>query len=710
MRVQHSDEKPVTYEQWAGGRVADRLDRLGLPKRWQARLMRNWARIHRTDRPASEQFLRQYVADLGKTRINLDASDWEVCEKAMGLALRCTQLAMLYHDAATLRSALDRVVVGQGVEPPSRKLKKYREDGPAISRMACPVWWRRKLRSHHGRCIESAAIGIGYVNRSEEIYCSNETVYRIRQRDKAAAEMLATTFARNEHGQELSLEELRKVSVAERSIKRAELMTRISGFERVAVAAGHGGLFMTTTCPSRMHKWRTVGPKYSTKVVENPRYDGTEPRQAQEHLADVWARTRSALLRYGVTLYGFRIAEPNHDGTPHWHFLVFFDLKWPGEAKRAALPRIKAICRRYALGKGEAKMPAFKKMFTERVVPYRTKKAARAAAAEAETAWRIADRRNQNAEPGAKEHRVDFEEMDSAKGSAAGYIAKYVAKNIDGYKVGEDLFGNPAMETSGRVEAWARTWGIRQFQQVGGPPVTVWRELRRIEELPKGAPAHLVMAFNAVNKVELIEGKENASVAWDRYCEAQGGVFCGRLYSIRLDMQEQEGLNRYGEEKGKRPVGIYTSGMETWTPPWMAHMHPPALIPRRVEWFVESSRHVWEIVGRPRPAVLSAPCAPWTWTCVNNCTGVDEDGIERADEGSADGLGEGAGAHQIDGWEVHGAGVDRARVALPALPYGGWRENHPDYLQGFELQQWKQRHMHGPWQPAGKVAVSGGKS
>ncbi|QXZ10953.1 replication endonuclease [Comamonas sp. Y33R10-2] len=709
MRVQHSDEKPVTYEQWAGGRAADRLDRLGLPKRWQARLMRNWARIHRTDRPESEQFLRKYVADLGKTRISLDASDWEITDKAMGLALRCAERATLVHEENALLASMKRVCEGQGIQAP--RVKRCSDIPGALARMCCPIWWRRKLRSHHGRCIESTAISLGYVNRSEEIYCSNETVYRIRQRDKAAAEMLATTFARNEHGQELSLEELRKVSVAERSIKRAELMTRISGFERVAVAAGHGGLFMTTTCPSRMHKWRTVGPKHSKKVVENSRYDGTEPRQAQEHLADVWARTRSALLRYGVALYGFRIAEPNHDGTPHWHFLVFFDLKWPGEAKRAALPRIKAICRRYALGRGEARMPAFKKMFTERMVPYRTKKAAKAAAAMAETAWRIADRRNQNSEPGAKVHRVDFEEMDSAKGSAAGYIAKYVAKNIDGYNVGEDLFGNPAMETSGRVESWARTWGIRQFQQVGGPPVTVWRELRRIEELPKGAPAHLVMAFNAVNKVELIEGRENASVAWDRYCEAQGGVFCGRLYSIRLDMQEQEGLNRYGEEKGKRPVGVYTSGIEEWTPPWMAHMSPPALIPRRVEWFVESSRHVWEIVGRPRPAVLSAPCAPWT--CVNNCTGEIEDGVARANEGGEGGMGEGSGACQIDGWEVHGASLDRDRVAMPALPLWGWKKNHPDYLQGHELQQWweqwKWRNMYGPWQPASKVAVSGGK-
>ena len=76
-------------------------------------------------------------------------------------------------------------------------------------------------------------------------------------------------------------------------------------------------------------------------------------------------------------------------------------------------------------------------------------------------------------EPGAQAHRCDFTAIDPAKGSAAGYIAKYIAKNIDGAHVGEDFNGKSATETAVRVEAWAARWGIRQFQQIGGAPVGV---------------------------------------------------------------------------------------------------------------------------------------------------------------------------------------------------------------------------------------------
>lgn len=544
---------------WMASRIAN------LPTQWQRRLQHAWEASHALDTFQANTMIRLQTDQLTRIRVPLDAGDAEICALAQTSAARCADLATRRHDATGLRAAMSAMVERFALQPPADKVR----DGPAIARMACPIWWRRKLRRQHGRAVESSAIVLGLVHKRAEIYCSNETLHRRQQQNRRNAAALANTIAINELGQEFTLAELAAKGPANKAVKRAELMTRIAGFERIARELDHGGLFITITCPSRMHSHRTAG---AWKVEPNPRYDNeSTPRTAQQYLAKVWARIRAQLKYQGTPIYGFRIAEPQHDGTPHWHLLVF-------HAQEHA-ERIRSAIAGHAL-------------------------------------------RDSPNEPGAQARRCDFRAIDWQKGSAAGYIAKYVAKNIDGYAVGDDLHGNPALETSARVEAWATTWGIRQFQQVGGPPVGVWRELRRIEALPAGAPAHLVKAHNAVNKVAVIEGKTNQSVAWHHYVAAQGGVFCGRNYLIRLDLATDENrLNQYGEPSQPRPVGVSTTSIEHYTPAHMAHMKPLPMIPRTIHWCIESARHIWQIVAGKAAPVLDflAPASPVPWTRVNNC-------------------------------------------------------------------------------------------
>ena len=636
-------------QQWAAGQVE------ALPPRWQSRLMGRWNnRRHHPGvmvaTPAPIWFegegianlqLRATVDSLAVVRIPLDASDSTICQAADALAARCKTLATTQvqgarrsQDAAgrwvlgealpplrlldtppLQRAALGRIALEQGIDPPIENPGKanHVEDLPAIKRMCDAQWWRRKLRAVHAKHVEGAAIGLGYVNKKADPYVSAESVLRRAQQNERNAAALEATTATNEDGDEYTLAELAAKGPANKAIRRAELMTRIAGFERIADEMGHVGVFYTVTCPSRMHKWRVAK---NGQVLENPRYDGTLPNEAQQHLARVWARTRSKLQRLGIAVYGFRIAEPNHDGTPHWHCLVFVD--------PARVDALRLVVRHYAL-------------------------------------------QDSGTEPGADVHRVDWKPIDKGRGSAAGYIAKYVAKNIDGYRLDKDLIGNDAVETSHRVEAWASTWRIRQFQQIGGPPVSPWRELRRVESLPSNAPAHLVQAHTAANRQDTPEGVTDkqaifeAGAKWDKYVQAQGGPTCGRRYAIRVEKTTPEGENKYGEQCAPVPMGIST--LERYQPEHMtaARMGGAGLWAER-RLIVESARYVWTIAKKAAQAIgrvfnglkaqLSAP-----WTCVNNCTGESENDVaSEATKGGGcrpyghSGMGGGTTDPQNDGW------------------------------------------------------------
>ncbi len=68
------------------------------------------------------------------------------------------------------------------------------------------------------------------------------------------------------------------------------------------------------------------------------------------------------------------------------------------------------------------------------------------------------------------------------KAQATGYLVKYVSKNIDGFGMTASF---QTRQTSGEkrmplVGAWSSVWCIRQFQQLGNIPISLWRELRRL--------------------------------------------------------------------------------------------------------------------------------------------------------------------------------------------------------------------------------------
>lgn len=372
-----------------------------------------------------------------------------------------------------------------------------------LARVVCRLWWRRQLRRAVVTLREVEAMQRGEVcARRRQVYVTDDTVRRRAERVAANAAMLEATEIEDAAGEVITLAQAVAASTANKAIRRGELMTRIRGCEEWASAAGMVGIFTTNTAPSRFHA-------QTMHKGSNPNHDGSTPRDAQGWLRDTWAKCRAALARADVGVFGFRVAEPHHDGCPHWHMLLW--------CEPAHLEALRATMRAYWL-------------------------------------------KDAGDEPGASEHRFKSEAIDPAKGGAIAYIAKYIAKNIDdvgaleaeGHSdqhAGEqaELFG----ATARRVDAWAAAWGIRQFQAIGQPPVTVWRELRRVTpEAVAGGSDAIKAAHAAVHR----HGARRA--CWRAYMAAQGGAMVGRDYRVRIVADASQKLGRYGLAEVARPFGV----------------------------------------------------------------------------------------------------------------------------------------------------------
>lgn len=464
---------------------------------------------------AANVLLLDIAQTLKNKSLRLSASDQDLCDYAASRARACERVTP---------SHAAMIAINEGIEPPNGRTMS--EMGKA-ARLACRYWWRRKVRASHGRQVEGAAVRMGMVHKRAALYVSDNSLNRRRGQNRRNRQMLEAMQAVNELNQSFTLQQLSDLSVSNPTIRRGELMTRIAGFEDYANSAGHVSLFITWTCPSRMHSHHITGER-------NPKHDGTNPREASQYLAAQWSKARAALNRKKVTPYGFRIAEPHHDGAPHWHMLLFVPID------QAAT--LTAIMHKYAL-------------------------------------------QVDGDELGADKHRFKVVEIDRSKGSAAGYVAKYVAKNIDGYGVEVDLFGKDPKKSAERVAAWASTWGIRQFQQIGGPGVTVWRELRRVSEAPAG----------------ILEEARNAADAgeWSAFTKIMGGANirrdarpialhkCGALDKSTGEIR----LNRYGEDSADMVRGVRAGAV---------------VLPTRLR--------TWKI-----SRAGSQTARPWS--PVNNCTG-----------------------------------------------------------------------------------------
>jgi len=374
-----------------------------------------------------------------------------------------------------------------------------------IKRLCDPQWWLRKLRRSLTRNVEIVHHHLNAVNKFKGIYASDWLAKKRRYQLLRHQESMASTFLMNDHGDTFSLKELSDLSVSNPKIRKAELMVRIRGFEEISKASNHDALFITLTCPSKYHR------AFSKSGDANPKWAGFTPLDAQDYLNGIWQRIRAKLDREQIRIYGFRVAEPNHDGTPHWHLLLFVNV--------SESESLQKIVTEYAL-------------------------------------------MEDGGEKGASEHRCTIKTIDPKKGSATGYIAKYISKNIDGSDLEEGVYGENPIDAAERVNAWASCWGIRQFQQIGGPSVSVWREARRLK-------AFQTETDQSLDSLRVTADSSN----WQEFTGLMGGVFVKRaaqlarpLYDFTVNKETGEvSQNHYDGTPTKSIKGILFEGAQIVT-------------------------------------------------------------------------------------------------------------------------------------------------
>ena len=387
--------------------------------------------------------------------------------------------------------------------------KKYRKGQitirqafSAISRLIKDEWWVNQLKAQRMRWREALLIAAGEVNKDRSPYASKMAISDVHARRLANLEYLKSCELENKvTGERIDLISKVMGSISNPEIRRMELMNTIAGIERYATSVGDVGMFITLTTPSKYHPTRQIGKGESKTVQLNHGWNETAftPKDGQRYLCRIWSLMRTAFKDNDLEVYGMRVVEPHHDGTPHWHMMLFCK---PGQRKA-----INEIMRRYAL-------------------------------------------KEDGHEKGAAKQR--FESRHLNQGGAAGYIAKYIAKNIDGYALDGQLdhdTGKPLKDTAAAVTAWASTWRIPQFKPIGLPTMGAYRELRK---LPRGVS--IASEFDDRVEAARVAADEGD---FERYIIAQGGANMPRdAQAVRVARKVTDEVNDY-EEDIERVVGIY---------------------------------------------------------------------------------------------------------------------------------------------------------
>ncbi|ELH8362753.1 replication endonuclease [Salmonella enterica] len=491
----------------------------------------------------------------------------------------CTQYGdeMTLNDALTVYQKLAHRALLLNITPPyygslrtdlDRRTEPDIEKLPgAFLRLSCADWWNRKLWRLRRIWREEQLRAACLVSRKKSAYLSRDALTEFREQRRRMKQFLKSHELVNEDGFTIDMADVYYSGNSNPVHRRHEMMANMKGLELIAKERGDDAVFVTVTCPSRCHATTADGHP-------NPKWDGSTIRDSSDYLVNVFfATVRRKLNRKKLRWYGVRVAEPHHDGTVHWHMMIFVR---PEERETIISEMEKIAIREDREELGDDITPRFKQ-----------------------------------------------ELITEEKGTPTGYIATYIGKNLDkgavkgndpktGKPLADDESGLTMAESVERAVGWAGLHGVRQFQFFGIPSRQVWRELRRLacqmERNPDGPQKLKDPAM------------DNVLVAADMGCFAsyimkQGGVLVPRKdYVVRTAYDIADRPNDYGE------TGIQIYGI------WSPLIGPESRICTHPDNWTLIKKQPKPKDNAPEPGfAVDLPggfAAPWTRG--NNCTPVQK--------------------------------------------------------------------------------------
>lgn len=189
------------------------------------------------------------------------------------------------------------------------------------NKATCRKFWRRLLEKKENTArinMEAEIAALGGPKSNGEIYCSTETLERVREKRIKTEEHLAKLKVINL----VTQQEIDMLTLAKNNERNRihELYNTTVNIEKLAKELKHHWIFATLTAPPEYHPNPTKGKRsYSPELGV---------KASHTFISNEWKKIRARLAKQGINAapenyFGIRTVEPHKDGCLHWHLIIF---------------------------------------------------------------------------------------------------------------------------------------------------------------------------------------------------------------------------------------------------------------------------------------------------------------------------------------------------------------------------------------------------